>query len=94
MKCICERKPVRDPDGDWDVIINEEGLASNGDSSLGYGVGPSGKIYLVSNGNMDSAEWCPFYCPICGRKIRENDGSFKTIKGRYWAGGDDDDDDD
>ena len=83
MKCICERKAVYDDNGDWDGLINEEGIQVSNTSSLACGVDCDG-FYIIANGMQDSADWHPFFCPICGRKLKEQDPSFHTIPGRYW----------
>ena len=83
MSCICERKAVYEENGDWDCLENEEGIEVRPDVSLACGVDCEG-FYLVANGECNQADWHPFYCPICGRKLKEPDPSFHTIPGRYW----------
>lgn len=82
MGCICERKAVYDEFGIWDCLKNEKCIAINGDVNLACGVDDEG-FYLSAYGEVDLAEWHPFYCPICGRKLKDPDKSFQSGGGQF-----------
>ena len=83
MACICERTVILEPNGDWDCLKNEDGIAVKESVQLACGHDEDG-FYLTATGYDEEANWHPFFCPICGRKLRPNDATFQTIKGRYW----------
>lgn len=81
--CICKKSAIYNANGDWDCLKNEEGIVIGKYVQLVCGVDRKG-FYLAATECEAEVEWHPFFCPICGRKLREPDASFKTVPERYW----------
>ena len=81
MKCICERKEIREPNGDWDCLKNEQDIYKTDTLRLTAGIF-TGKfqqgfyIDFYSEESNDEIIWTPKYCPWCGRKLKDEE-SFR-----------------
>ena len=72
MKCFCEKEMMLDELGDWDGEENEKVVAEEGERYLAYGVDTEG-FYISTWQKLDDdcITYRPAYCPMCGRKLRE-----------------------
>lgn len=77
MKCICERKEIREPNGDWDCLKNEQEIYKTDTLRLVAGVYTQGfYIDFYSEESNDVITWMPKYCPWCGHKLKDEETFF------------------